>query len=85
MRGATSHPVVRTVLPYAAFAALWIYVSDRVLAILVTDPALVTQLQTYKGLAFILATSALLCYLLNRQLASKNGSRANRQSCTSRS
>ena len=71
MRDATSHPVVRTVLPYTAFAALWIYASDRVLAMLVADPALVTQLQTYKGLAFILATSALLWYLLNRELAQR--------------
>lgn len=71
MRDVLSHPVVRTVLPYAVFAALWIYVSDRLLAMLVTDPALVTQLQTYKGLAFILATSALLYYLLNRQLAQR--------------
>ncbi len=71
MRDATAHPIVRTVLPYAAFAALWIYVSDRILAMLVTDPVLVTRLQTYKGLAFILATSALLYYLLNRQLAQR--------------
>jgi PAS domain S-box-containing protein len=71
MRDATSHPLVRIVLPYAAFAALWIYVSDRLLAILVTDPVLVTQLQTYKGLAFILTTSVLLYYLLNRQLAQR--------------
>lgn len=71
MRDATFHPVVRTVLPYAAFAALWIYASDQVLAMLFTDPAQVSRLQTYKGLAFILATSALLYYLLHRQLAQR--------------
>lgn len=67
MQDDLSRLVVRVVLPYAAFAALWIYLSDRMLAAIVTDPALLTRLQTYKGLAFILATSALMYWLLRRE------------------
>ncbi len=60
--------ITRTVLPYAVFAALWIYLSDRLLAALVTDPALHARLQTFKGMAFILVTTALLYWLLRREL-----------------
>lgn len=58
----------RVVLPYAAFAALWISLSDWVLAFLISDPATITQLQTYKGLVFIGVTALLLYLLLHRQM-----------------
>lgn len=53
----------RIVACYALFGALWIFFSDRLLSLLITDPALLTRLQTAKGWLFIAAT-ALLLYLL---------------------
>jgi PAS domain-containing protein/anti-sigma regulatory factor (Ser/Thr protein kinase) len=59
---------VRTVLVYAAFASLWIYFSDQVLALFIKDPALMTQLQTIKGLLFVLITTGLLYLYLSHCL-----------------
>lgn len=68
MSDTNSPSLARTVLPVAVFAALWIYLSDRMLAALVSDPALLTRLQTYKGLVFVLITTLLLYGLLRREL-----------------
>lgn len=55
-------------LVYAIFAALWIVISDRVLAHYVQDPRALTNMQNYKGAGFVLFTSVLLFLLLYRQL-----------------
>lgn len=47
-------------LIYALVAALWIAGSDHLLATLVRDPGRLTQLQTYKGWAFVAVTATLL-------------------------
>lgn len=60
--------IARVMLPYVLLATLWIYLSDRVLAALVTDPALHTRLQTFKDMAFILVTTALVYWLMWREL-----------------
>lgn len=46
---------------YAAFGAVWIAVSDMVVAMLVHDPVLLTTVQTWKGWFFV-AASAVLIY-----------------------
>ncbi|MFO7602342.1 MAG: GAF domain-containing protein [Gammaproteobacteria bacterium] len=61
----------RVLIPYIIFAALWIYLSDQVLASLFSDPRLLTTLQTYKGLAFIAITAILLYALLRRELRNR--------------
>ena len=65
----SAHQVdLRVALLYALFGGLWILLSDRLLATLITDVALLTTMQTYKGWAFV-AISALLIYtLLRREL-----------------
>lgn len=55
----------RVALFYLLFGGLWILLSDRLLAALVTDNSLLLQLQTYKGWAFV-AVSALVIFLLLR-------------------
>lgn len=57
---------------YALVAAAWIYSSDALLAVLVSDPGHVRLLSTYKGWAFVLVTSALL-YALVRGLRAAGG------------
>ena len=45
---------------------LWISLSDRLVALVVSDPASITWLQTTKGWAYILATGAILYVLVRR-------------------
>jgi len=54
----------RIALVYALCGGIWILLSDRLLAVLVTDPRLYAQWQTYKGWLFVAVTSALLFALL---------------------
>ncbi|NMG36229.1 PAS domain-containing protein [Azoarcus sp. TTM-91] len=51
-------------LIYAAFAVAWIIYSDQVISLWVSEPARLTELQTYKGLFFVLVTSVLLWILV---------------------
>lgn len=51
---------------YLLFACAWVFLSDRLVAALTTDPRALSVIQTYKGLAFVLL-SGLILYLLLRQ------------------
>lgn len=57
---------LRIVGIYVFFSSLWILLSDRLLQGLVADPALLTDLQTVKGWAFVLLTSGFLYGLIQR-------------------
>jgi PAS domain S-box-containing protein len=62
----------RTALIYLAVAAIWILLSDSVLALLVspeTQPAHFAQAQTIKGWLFVSVTALLFYLLLQRQLS----------------
>ena len=63
----TSHAALRIALLYLLFAALWIALSDRVLMWFVSDPSLLTRLQTSKGLAFVAVTTLLLYLVLRHE------------------
>jgi diguanylate cyclase (GGDEF)-like protein/PAS domain S-box-containing protein len=56
-------------LIYAAFGTLWIFLSDKFLASVVTDPAALTEFQTYKGWLYVAITFTLLLWLMRRALA----------------
>jgi two-component system, cell cycle sensor histidine kinase and response regulator CckA len=58
-------PLARIVGLYLLVGGLWIVVTDRVLGMMTSDPALLLQLQTVKGWVFVLA-SGLLIYALVR-------------------
>lgn len=51
---------------YAVFGILWIYFSDSLLAFLIKDVEIINRIQTYKGILYVLATSALLYFLMRR-------------------
>jgi PAS domain S-box-containing protein len=55
-------------LLYLFFGGLWVLLSDRLLAVLVSDGAALTAWQTYKGWAFVLLSAALIYGLLRREL-----------------
>ncbi|HEY3325725.1 MAG TPA: EAL domain-containing protein [Novimethylophilus sp.] len=58
---------LRISLIYIAFAGAWILLSDRLLQLMLTDAAAITELQTYKGATFVLLTGMLLYQLISRQ------------------
>lgn len=58
----------KIVLFYAAVSGIYIYTSDYFLKIFVKDIELLSNLQTYKGLGFILITTALLYVLVKRNI-----------------
>ena len=61
---------LRIVLVYAAFACLWILLSDKVVAWLIADPETMTLVSTVKGWLFVAVTSLLLFGLIRRLLTS---------------
>src|SRR3990167_7065088 len=59
---------LRLVLIYAAFAALWILLSDKALEWLFSDPAQIIRISLFKGWLFVAVTSLLLYGLVRRLL-----------------
>lgn len=51
---------------YALFGFFWILLSDRLLNLLVRDPALNQQIQTYKGWLYVLITASIIYLLIDR-------------------
>ena len=51
-------------LAYALFGFLWIAYSDRFLESMSSDPGFITQMQTYKGWAYVLVTACLVLVLV---------------------
>ncbi len=55
-------------LSYLIFGFLWILFSDKVLDMLIVDDSLLTKFQTYKGIFFIIVTSALLFVMVRKHI-----------------
>ncbi len=66
-RRGTNTASLTVALGYAAFGALWILVSDRVVALLLNDPALIVVASILKGWAFVAITALLLYQLMQRR------------------
>lgn len=58
---------VRVGLLYLLFGAVWILISDQLLAALVGSPDAYQQWQTYKGTAFVLVSGVVIYLLVNRE------------------
>ncbi len=58
--------IIRIVVFYAVFAAVWILVSDRLVSLLFSDPAQIELVSTLKGWVFVSVTSLLLFIILSR-------------------
>jgi len=58
---------LRVAAVYAVVSGLWIWLSDRVLALLVHDHATLSMIQTWKGLGFIGVTALLLFLALRAE------------------
>ena len=55
-------------LLYSLVAGLWILFSDRLLGEFIRDPEQLTQMEIYKGWAFVVTTGSLLFFILRRSL-----------------
>ena len=59
-------PPLRTTLIYGFFGLCWIIFSDKVLEALSDNPHILSQLQSLKGMAYVVITSLLLYGLMRR-------------------
>src|ERR1039457_2086634 len=59
---------LRIIAIYALIAALWIYLSDNILGLLVRDPAILVRISVFKGFLFIIVTAAVLYKLIVRHI-----------------
>jgi PAS domain S-box-containing protein len=66
--------ILTIVLLYAAFASLWILISDKTVEWLFGDPAWATLASTSKGLVFVAVTSVVLYGLMRRLVGRSDGS-----------
>lgn len=68
IRGSARARALRVAGAYLVTGVLWILLSDAAVEQLVTDPAALTRLQTWKGWGFVLVTAGVLYPVLLRQL-----------------
>jgi putative nucleotidyltransferase with HDIG domain len=61
-------PPLRIAGVYMLVAAIWIWCSDRAVGALVPDAGLRMELQTFKGWIFVLATGAMLHWMIRRDV-----------------
>lgn len=59
---------IRVALVYFVFSLLYIMLSDKILLSIISDPYTLTIFQTYKGITFILLTSLILFFVINREI-----------------
>ncbi|MCW5943650.1 MAG: PAS domain S-box protein [Fimbriimonadaceae bacterium] len=67
---------LRVAALYALFGGAWILLSDLLVEVLYPNPRLITQVQTYKGIAFVLLSTVLLYTLLRLDLEREAAARA---------
>lgn len=58
----------RVALRYAFFSSLWILFSDQAVYLAFDDPGLITSVQSIKGWAFVTLSSAVIYFLMLREL-----------------
>ena len=57
---------------YFLFSFLWILFSDKLLLKITDDATFITEIQTIKGLVFILASALIIFFLIHREISAKN-------------
>jgi len=60
--------VTRIVLVYFAFSALWVVVTDQLVALVFTDPVQIALASTVKGWFYVAVTAALLAVMISHYL-----------------
>ncbi|KAB0666813.1 PAS domain S-box protein [Oryzomonas japonica] len=62
------YDLLKIIAIYAIFSCLWIYCSDTILGLIITDPATLVRISVFKGFFFVVITGALLYQLISRYL-----------------
>lgn len=62
-----NNSIIKIVVSYFIFSTVWIKLSDTLLGFVVTDLILLTKIQTYKGLAFVILSTLLIFSLLLKE------------------
>ncbi len=84
MKAIARRSALRVALSYVIVGSLWILLSDRLLAVLVSDPHLLTEFQTYKGWVFVLGTALAFYFVMREELARAERAEAEGRSASSR-
>ncbi len=63
----SQEPAITITIFYGILGTFWILLSDKILLLFLDDKNTLNKLQTLKGLTYILMTSALLYFLVNKQ------------------
>jgi PAS domain S-box-containing protein len=71
MKRSLWRPVLTTVGIYLVFGVLWIALTDPILHAIIPDPDRLLQLEIYKGWFYVLATAALLTFVLYKQFKAR--------------
>lgn len=66
MRRERPSPAARILAVYVAVSVAWILLSDRIAAAIVVDDEALLEVQSYKGIAFVLLTGTLIYTLVRR-------------------
>lgn len=61
---------LRITLSYFLFGLIWIFFSDKLLELFVSDLDFITDIQTYKGVFFVLVTSLYLYFFIKKHMLS---------------
>lgn len=69
----------RITIIYAVFGGLWIFLSDRLLVLLVDDPQLQDKIQNYKGWFFVLVSALVIYFTMTRALNRQREAETRRQ------
>ena len=58
----------KMIVVYLSVGLLWILLSDRLLSWLVSDPAVVAQIQLYKGWFYVIVTAIVFFVIIRRRI-----------------
>lgn len=60
--------ILKIIGVYLFYGGLWIYLSDEIVGIFISDPMVITSISVIKGTLFIILTTLLLYFLLSKYL-----------------
>ncbi|HLC35460.1 MAG TPA: PAS domain S-box protein [Anaerolineales bacterium] len=84
MRSSATRSAFRVAGLYLIAGAIWIALTDQLLARLVSDPQLLTQIQSYKGWVFVLGTSLAFFLLMKQEFTRAEQAEAEERNASSR-
>jgi signal transduction histidine kinase/CheY-like chemotaxis protein len=66
------YPALKVAIIYFIISFLWIFFSDRLVELIAKDLSNYSNIQTIKGLGFVVATTLIILFLIRREIREKN-------------